>query len=281
MKLELIQDTTLIWAHRGGRSLAAENTLGALRKGHQAGAHGWEMDVQITKDGEIIVLHDLNLLRTTNAKDVPLFKDNPPALPWRFTLKEIQTLSADIFPRKQCGTNNSHEIHESSEAPVAADLRVPTLTEALRLTAELGIFINVEIKDIAKAAPEHLRKDIVEKVHAIIKAEDMEEQVIISSFNLDYVRESKRLAPHVLVGALTEHTHKGDAVQDAIATGADAWHPGFKTLTRDAVRQARDAGVAVTPYTVNATSQMEQFIEWGVTGIVTDCPQNAPKNLGS
>ena len=70
----------MIWAHRGGRSLAAENTLAAVRKAKEAGADGWELDVQVTKDGEVILLHDLNLLRSTNASVHPLFIGNPPAL---------------------------------------------------------------------------------------------------------------------------------------------------------------------------------------------------------
>lgn len=100
--LSLLHDTPLIWAHRGGRSLAAENTLLALRKGHEAGADGWETDVQLTRDGQLILLHDLNLLRTTNAGVHPLFMANRPTLPWRFTLEEIKLLSANVFPQRSC-----------------------------------------------------------------------------------------------------------------------------------------------------------------------------------
>ena len=101
----LFNDRPLILGHRGARGLAAENTLHAVRLAAKAGADGCEIDVSPTKDGELIVLHDLNLLRTTNAAGQPLFANNPPALPWRFTLEEIRTLSANIYPRRLCGAN--------------------------------------------------------------------------------------------------------------------------------------------------------------------------------
>lgn len=277
MKLTLINEKPLIWAHRGGRSLAAENTLGAVRKGYETGANGWEFDVQVTKDGEIILLHDLNLLRTTNARDVALFRNNPPLLPWRFTLEELRTLSADIFPLRRCNPQGDTPTCVPNDGAIHPDNRIPTLTEALRLTDELGIFANIEIKDMVNAVPASLRIDIIERIHVAIRAEAMEERVMITSFNHQYVRGSKSLAPHIPTGALTEHTYKGDALGDAIAIGADAWHPSFRVLTRDLVQQAREAGLAVTPYTVNSPKAMKRFVEWGVTGIVTDCPQNAPE----
>jgi len=275
MQLKLIQNKPLIWAHRGGRSLAAENTLHALRQAHDAGADGWETDVQLTKDGEVIILHDLNLLRTTNAGVHPLFKDNPPIVPWRFTLEEIKNLSAEAFPRRACPPPSSDHAWQDLPDSMQPELSVPTLTEALRLTAELGMWINVEIKDLSRAVPKALASTIVEKVLDIIATENMAEQVIISSFNHDYILESKERAPHILTGALTKHLFKRDPVKTVRAVKADAWHPGYRFLSRKAVQQARDAGLAINPYTVNKPEDMERLTQWGVTGIVTDCPQNA------
>lgn len=274
--LSLVQDKPLIWAHRGGRSLAPENTLRALRLAHRAGADGCEIDVQPTRDNAIIVLHDLNLLRTTNAGAHPLFVGAGPALPWRFTLEEIRRLSADVFPRRLCSARPEARPWRDIPATVPEDVRVPTLDEALRVMAELGLWLNIEIKDIARAAPPELARSVVERVLADVAAAGMDDQVIISSFNPDYVRRSKELAQRVLTGLLTAHRFPGDPVEAVRAARADAWHPGFRRLTREAVRQARRAGLAINPYTVNTPEAMRRLLDWGVTGIVTDCPQDAP-----
>lgn len=276
MSLKLINNKPIIWAHRGGRSLAPENTLAAVRKAKEVGADGWELDVQITKDGEIIILHDLNLLRSTNAGAHPLFASNPPALPWRFTLAEIKELSANIFPRRFCPPKYKEKPWLDLPENLSDDLRVPTLAEALDLSRELDMWVNVEIKDLSKACPKLLEADIVEKVLGVIKAQKMDDQVIISSFNHDYVRRSKEVAPHILTGVLTEHNYDGDPVEAACVANADAWHPGFRCLTdRSKVESVRAAGLAVNPYTVNEVEDMKRLTEWGVTGLVTDYPQNA------
>jgi len=275
MSLSLINSRPLIWAHRGGRSLAPENTLAAVRKGKEAGADGWELDVQITRDGEIILLHDLNLLRSTNASVHPVFVDNPPAFPWRFTLAEIKQLSADIFPRRFCPPKYERKPWREIPENLPDDLRIPTLAAALELSRELDMWVNVEIKDLSKAVPQSLAGNIVEKVLEVIRAQKMDDQVIVSSFNHDYVRESKLIAPHILTGALTEHNFNGDPVEAVSMVNADAWHPGYRCLTEEKVKAVREAGLAINPYTVNDFEDMRQLTAWGVTGLVTDYPQNA------
>ncbi len=272
--LSLINDKPLIWAHRGGRSLGPENTLQALRRGHEAGADGWETDVQLTKDGELIILHDLNLLRTTNAGVHPLFKANRPALPWRFTLEEIKKLSANVFPRRFCPPHYSEQPWKELPETVHPDLRVPTLSEALDLTAELGMWINIEIKDLSHDVPEKFSKMVVKKVTDMVHAKGMDTQVIISSFNHDYMRESKVIAPQIFTGILTPHEFKGDPVEAAKAVNADAWHPGFQFLTAEVIQRVREAGIAINPYTVNKPEDVSRLTKWGVTGLVTDCPQS-------
>jgi len=273
--LSLVHEKPLIWAHRGGRSLAPENTLRALRLAREAGADGCEIDVQPTRDGEIIVLHDLNLLRTTNAGVHPLFAGKGLPLPWLFTLADIRELSADVFPRRGCRARNEARPWRQLPDAVPADVRVPTLAEALRLTGELGLWLNVEIKDVSRALPPALAETLVERVLAVIAAEGMDGQVLISSFNPGYVLRSKELAPHVPAGLLTPHGFQGDPAQAARAVKADAWHPGFRFLTREAVQRARQAGLAVNAYTVNERQDMDRLARWGVTGLVTDRPQDA------
>ena len=79
-------------AHRGARSLAPENTLAAAEKAVQTGAHGWELDVQMTKDGRLAVIHDKNLDRTSNVSRLNRFADRRPWPTHKFTLEELKSL---------------------------------------------------------------------------------------------------------------------------------------------------------------------------------------------
>jgi len=272
VRLSLDSEKPLIWGHRGCRSLAPENTIVSLETAHAKGADGWELDVVLTKDGIPVLLHDLNLLRTTDAAGHAFFRNNPPALPWRFTLEELSVLNAGIFPRRRCGRKDSGTDTSFGVQPV------PTLKQALQRSAELGMLVNIEIKDVSKAMPEQLASTIVRKTLEVVFELKMEEAVIISSFNPDYVAESKRHAAQVLTGLLTPHAFTGNAVEAVQALGADAWHPGHKRLTQAAIAAVRNAGLAVNPYTVNEPARMRQLMEWGVTGIVTDNPQDVPQS---
>ncbi|UZP69208.1 glycerophosphodiester phosphodiesterase family protein [Desulfovibrio mangrovi] len=263
-------DKPLIWGHRGCRSLAPENTLASMELAHAKGADGWELDVVLTRDGIPVLLHDLNLLRTTDAAKHETFRSNPPALPWRFTLEELKTLNAGIFPRRRCGRKDWGTDTSFGVQPI------PTLEEALRRSAELGLWVNIEIKDVSNAMPGPMAKEIVLRTLDVVARLKMEESVVVSSFNLAYVAECKQHAPHILTGMLTPHAYTGDAAALAQSIKADAWHPGHKRLTQAAIAHVRNAGLAVTPYTVNDPARMVQLIEWGVSGIVTDNPQDVP-----
>ena len=281
MRLSLIHTTPRIWAHRGGRSLAPENTLLALQKGHEAGADGWETDVVLTKDGVPVLLHDLNLLRTTNAASHPFITTNQPALPWRFTLEELKKLTAGTFPRRRCGVPCDMPPCDTLECATVTPVPcgnhpepIPTLAEALALSKELGMWVNIEIKDVSQAMPAHLSATIVTKTLEAVAAANMEDQVLISSFNHTYVAESKQHAPHIPTAILTPRTFSENPAEAAQRVNADAWHPNVRTLTKEAVQQARAAGLAVNPYTVNDFDRMKELVRWGVTGLVTDVPQN-------
>lgn len=277
--LSLKNNKVLVWGHRGARSLAAENTLRAMRLAYESGADGWEFDVQLTRDGKLIVLHDLNLLRTTNAGIHPLFVANGLPLPWRFSLAEIKQLSADVFPRRLCPPHYAEKPWLDLPDVLPDDIRVPTLEEVLDMARSLSMWLNIEIKDIFRAVPAELAESVVERVHQLVVSKGMKNQVILSSFNHDYMAESKKLDPDILTGLLTAHRFKEDPLELLRRFKADAWHPGFLCLDKNIVRNVRAGGFAVNPYTVNDAGCMRKLAEWGVTGLVTDNPQNVPSAI--
>jgi glycerophosphoryl diester phosphodiesterase len=251
-------------AHRGARSLAPENTLAAARKAHQIGADLWETDVVVTADGELILMHDDSLQRTTNVTD--RFPNRAPWTVTTFTLDEIRSLDAgswfvqdDPFEQIAAGAVTPGEM----VAYLCED--VPTLEEALLFTKRTNWRVNLELKMIPPPMDDF---PIVDRVLALIDAVGIEtDRVIISSFDHEWLRAVQRLNPAITVQALV-----GD-----LSIGP---HPSFETYNAWAAmvdeKQMQDAiekGLAVNLYTVNEESEMRRFIAAGVSGLFTDFPQ--------
>ncbi|MFN3346827.1 MAG: glycerophosphodiester phosphodiesterase, partial [Candidatus Bipolaricaulaceae bacterium] len=182
-------------AHRGARSLAPENTLAAARVAWELGADAWELDVQMTKDGELVVLHDETLVRTTNARD--LFPERAPWLVRDFTLAEIRRLDAGSwFSRDDpFGTIANGEVTQE-EAEKYRGERVPTLKEALLLTKELGFWANIELKSSSRILSPR-DQEIVEKTVALVRELELTDRVLVSSFNHALIEHLGKNAPEV------------------------------------------------------------------------------------
>ena len=267
--------TVVVMAHRGFRGIAPENTLLAAQKGWESGADFWETDVAASADGELIIMHDDNLARTTNAEE--RFPARNPWTVYDFTLAELKSLDAGSWYRKadQFRQIASGRVTETDLASFAG-LRVPTLAEALELTKRNGWKINIEIKDATGRACDPW---IVEKTAALVEDMGMAESVIISSFNHDYLLRMKKTAPGLRLAALID-----EPIPDPVATlkriGAVALNPNWKRLDKATVKAVRAAGFDVFVWTPNEKSDMERLLGWGVSGLITDFPDRALEVLG-
>ena len=182
----------LIWAHRGASGHAPENTLPAFRMAAEMGADGVELDVQLTKDGKLVVCHDETIDRTSSAKG--WIKD--------YTLAELKALDF----------SNGNRAYEG--------VRIPTLEEVLELLNPTGLTVNIEIKTgivFYKGIEEQLL-DLVRNMH-------WEERVIYSSFNHETLRTLHRLDLDAPLGVLYADGLV-DAVRYGRSLGASALHPG-------------------------------------------------------
>lgn len=264
--------SVLVIAHRGARSVAPENTLAAARRAAELGADGWELDVQLTKDGELILMHDEALTRTTNAREA-----FPNRAPWRvaeFTLEEIQALDAgswfvreDPFGTIACGDVSAEE------ARAFLGERVPTLRQALLITAELGLFVNIELKGTPLAPLSPAGKRMVEGVVALVRELGLVERTLVSSFDHERVRYLKQVAPEIPAALLTTVLPPG-AVDYARSRGADAVNPRVDAYTASWGRQLQEAGLAVFVWTVNDPEDLARLVaDPALTGIITDWPQ--------
>ena len=260
-------DSTLNIAHRGNRSLAPENTLAAARKGLEAGANLWELDVALSADGIPYLVHDDTLERTSNVAEI-----FPERRPWRthqFSLAELRQLDFGAWfnatdPFGQIAAGNVSAAEQAGYVGEPA----PTLEEALAFTRESDWRVNVELKDLSGTPGEAV---IVETVAALIEQMGMVERVIISSFNHDYLRRVKAANPNLVTAALV-FAPVADAAAWLRELQAKALNPNPESIDLAAIDPLRAQGFGVNVWTVNDEALMRRLIEARASGIFTDFP---------
>lgn len=255
-------------AHRGARSLAPENTLAAARKGLEVGADMWELDIQMTADEELIVIHDSTLKRTSNVREV--FPKRKPWLVHKFTLDEIRLLDFGSWFRKQdpFGQIAAGMVAESDLASYVHQ-QAPTLREALTFTQEHSWSVNLEIKDLG-GNPDP--RQVAKKILALVEDLEMLDSVLISSYNQDYLAKLRETHPHIATGVLVSkpHPHPEKLLR---RLGAQAYHPRLSGFRPADIALLRPQGFRVHVWNVNDRKNMERLVRAGVDGIFTDFPQ--------
>jgi glycerophosphoryl diester phosphodiesterase len=280
-------------AHRGARAFAPENTLVSFAKAQRFGCPMFEMDVHKSKDGELIVHHDDVLTRCTDVKIK--FPGRETYFVSDFTFEELRSLDAgswylreiDLPPvRRQyfLQTLTDAEIAEFVSAEdreyyQSGEIKLPTLNETLELAKSTGMMVNVEIKTLTRMY-ESLTEDVVKLIQEL----DMENRVIISSFDHEQLCIVRNLSQVIPTGALTSDrlAKPGDYLK---VLDVDAYNPGcygeydsmgFSSVTGKldpcGIHHARNAGKRVNVWTCNDKAQMRQLIQAGVTGLISDFP---------
>ncbi len=267
---------TLIIAHRGARSIAPENTLVAAQQAFDIGADMWELDVAMTSDGEIVVIHDDTLERTSNAAQV-----FPERKPWKieaFTLKELRQLDfGSWFVQKDPFKQIAAGVVSKDQQMKFINLPIPTLREALDFTRDHQWHVNIEIKDLSGKPGD---REIAEKVVALVNELEMADSVIISSFNHSYIQRVKTADSRIVTAALV-NAPDPDPVALLSRLNAQAYNPDIKTLNFSQIQAVTKAGKAVYVWTVNDETTMRKLMDAGVSGIFTDFPQVLKKVLES
>lgn len=228
-----------VYAHRGASGVRPENTMAAFRKAVEMGATGIETDVQMSRDGVLVLCHDEKLDRTTNGS----------GLLAQMTWAQLQALDAGSW-----------------FGPEYAGERIPTLEQLLQLVAEAGITLNIEIKSGVVLYP-----GIEAKAIELVRAHNLSEKVIFSSFNHYSLVDCKRLAPEIRTGILYMEALV-DPWEYAKHIGANALHPLYYGVIPELVAGAHAAGVAVNPWTVDDPKTIAALLQSGVDGIITNHP---------
>lgn len=231
-----------IYAHRGASGYAPENTLEAFELAVKQGAHGVELDVHLSKDGEVIVAHDEKIDRVSNGSGYIC----------EMTLRELK------------------QYHFGKGFPEYKNARVPTLREVYELLSGTGLWVNVELKN-----NEFAYTGMQEKCIALAAEFGMTERVIYSSFNHYGLLAVKEINPRLLCGLLYDATLVRPWAY-AVALGMDAIHPKFTELrVPDQCARAHVAGILVNAWTVNEKEHIRLVAKAGADGIITNYPDRA------
>jgi glycerophosphoryl diester phosphodiesterase len=226
-------------AHRGGGTLAPENTLGAIRKGQLLGFHMHEIDVKLSKDEVPFLLHDSALDRTTTGKGPSRER----------TWQELCAFDAGLWHSEGYRGEN-----------------IPSFEEVARLLQEKDTLINVEIKP--NPGFEARTGEVVARAAAQLWR-DAAVPPLLSSFSFEALMAAKRAAPHLPRGFLTREIVAEDwARLDELE--ADAVHTDYRAFPLENLQRTRAKGLRVLLYTINDPEVAQRFFDAGVDSIVTD-----------
>jgi len=233
----------LLVAHRGFKAKYPENTMTAFKAGVDAGAQMVELDVHLTRDHELVVIHDDTLDRTTNGEG-PVDE---------YTLTELKRLDA------------GHWFH-----PRFAGEQIPTLREVLRQLSH-RVLINIEVKsDIEQNTP--VSGVIEEKLLDLLKRGDVFSAVLISSFDPRVIENIKQTNNLLAVAYISETTEGEQMVNFCRGLNVFSFHPNFLSVDKTGVEQMHEAGIHVFPYNVNSKLDFQRLIDTGADGLITDEP---------
>jgi len=221
---------TIVVAHRGLSCLYPENTLISFRKAMEIGVDIIELDVRETKDGKIVVIHDEKVDRTTNGTGY------------------VEELRLDMIRKLDAGEWKG----------AFKDVKVPTLEETLEiLDKKTKLLIEIKQAD-------------VKKIIDIVRKKSVEEKVIIGSFHLKYLIETRKLFPSLPTAFITSKIP--DNIYKLLRWGIQMINIEYHTLTDEIFKTFTEKGFVVNAWTVDRRKDMEKLISVGIPLITTNYP---------
>lgn len=230
-------------AHRGWSGKYPENTMLAFRKAVEAGCDGIELDVHLSKDGEVMIIHDEALKRTSGM--------NGAVSEW--TRSELEKISAGKTFNDDYGFTP-----------------IPSLEEYLEYVSKTGVITNIELKTAPCYYPGIERKTL-----DLVRKFGYEDRVIFSSFNWLSVFEMKKLAPELPGGFLLENLSIQNISMQIKSLGFEYYHPCIRYVSDELVRECKANKVGLNVWTVNDAEDIKKCIAWDIEGLITNHPDIA------
>ncbi|MBM7456417.1 glycerophosphoryl diester phosphodiesterase [Oceanisphaera litoralis] len=233
----------ILCGHRGVASLAPENTLAGLREAHRLGLEWVEIDVQLTRDEQVVVIHDEKVDRCTDGRG------------WvrQYDRNELSRLDAGSW-----------------FSPAFAEERIPLLQDYLALAIRLGIHVNIELK----LYPEDDAERLCRRVSEVLEQGAFDKHMLLfSSFEPDCIKFMHELQPDIPRALLVERI-PDDWQTQLQQLDCTSLHCHHRHLTRAQALAVKAAGYRLNCYTVNHIDEAATLAAWGVDMIFTDQPQD-------
>ena len=235
----------VVIAHRGASTDAPENTIAAFELALEQGADGIELDVHLSRDDHLVVIHDFTVERTTDG-----------AGPVRaHTVRELKRLDAGGWHHRRFRGQRVQTLH--------------VVLERFRGRTRFW----VELKGGAALYP-----GIEDRVASALEIYDVVDRTLVQSFDHEALGRIRAASPQIRLGALVEQAPVDGAL---LRPGVvDAICPDVHVLTEPGLRKIREAGLACYVWTVNEPAQVDRLVGWGVSGVITDRPGTLRARLG-
>lgn len=236
--------------HRGARGEAPENTLGGFRYLRDLGVLAVELDIQVSADKELVVIHDSFLERSTLASGQIS----------AYTVAQLQDVDA---------AHRAFPAWPETEG-------VPTLRAVMEVLLD---FQHIQFE--VKARTEEDSRLVAEKFPVLWREFGFGERAFSTSFNPRYLQLLKDNAPEIPRGFLFEKDFAGDAIATALALGCHSIGPHQERCTAELISRAHTAGLKVSTWTVNTLERMQELARDGADSLITDLPSLALAEAGS
>jgi glycerophosphoryl diester phosphodiesterase len=243
MKLNYNFNPPWIIGHRGYHAKYPENTAAAFQAAIEAGATMIELDVMLSRDRKVVVIHDETLERTTNGTGA--VADH--------TLAELQRLDAGSWFDSQFSGQHISELRE------ILDL------------VNSRVYANIEIKSSAYEAhhpPDAIEKQVVE----LLTQKNLLDTCMISSFDVNILEQIAAMQNPPAIAFISNKPANSRTVQMCTRLNAFSWHPDQRVVTLNQVKQMHAAGIKVFPYYVNTFEDFSRMRDMQVDGVITSDP---------
>jgi glycerophosphoryl diester phosphodiesterase len=237
-------------AHRGATAYAPENTIAAFDLAVDMKADYIEIDVQRSKDGELVLIHDTTVDRTTDGTGKV----------GELTFEQLRSLDAGSWKGEQ---------YEGEP--------IPTFEEILdRYRGKVGILIELKAPELYPG----IEKQVAEALKERNLDKPQNEKIIIQSFNFESMKATNELLPLVPIGVLTSNrAHTTPEALQEFSTYADWFNPSYGIVTEELVNQVHSLGMKIGSWTVRSQEAADFLFEMKVDAIITDYPDYVdPRN---
>lgn len=259
--------------HRGARGLMPENTIPSMKQAIDDGANVIEVDIQFSKDNQVLVAHDAYINRIYSLH--PDGNEIPESDAKKYVLYQM---TYDEIRRFDVGSKHHKDFPQQKKFKTY----IPTLGELIDSVESYtkskglpGVIYNIEIKSDPSKDGEYQPEphSLIRQVMDVIKSKNIVNRYYLQSFDIRQIQEVHKSYPEVVTAFLTSNKNKSfDENIGEIGYKPQIYSPHYGLVTATLIKQCHDAGMKLVPWTVNTEEEIDRLVKLGVDGIITDYP---------